>query len=249
MAGNVAPSPVLARSHLRVRAAPLRAAASLPLAAAPSEAAAPRQGDPREAPEDAVARVLRQTVLIEADGTYGAGVVLAPKRGLILTNLHVVEDMKVPRFTLYDGRSGSAKVIESDRALDLALLEGPVLDAPPLPVGDAQDLRPAQTLYSIGSPRKLGFTVSRGIVSYVGRPMDGARYIQTDLAINDGNSGGPVINARGDLVGIMSFILRKTNGLAFALPINYAIERFSARLPPDPNRASYLDRFRVWKTR
>src|SRR5204863_177219 len=72
----------------------------------------------------------------------------------------------------------------------------------------------------------LGFTVSRGIVSYVNRELDGARWLQTDLPINDGNSGGPVINARGELVGMMSFILRGAQGMSFALPVNVAMGRF-----------------------
>jgi S1-C subfamily serine protease len=211
-------------------------------------ASAPAALDPvQSTPEDIVERVLRLTVLIEGDGVYGSGMLLVPRRGIILTNWHVVEEMRNPRVTLFDGRVGPAKVLESDRSLDLALLEGPPVDATSLPIGDAIDLRAAQTLYAIGSPRKLGFTVCRGIVSYVGRLMDGARYIQTDLAINDGNSGGPVLNARGEVIGIMTFILRRATGLAFALPINYAIERFGSRLPQDVRRGAYLERFRSWK--
>jgi S1-C subfamily serine protease len=204
---------------------------------------------PQRSPEDIVAPALRQTVLIEGDGVYGSGILLLPKRGLILTNWHVIEDMKAPRITFFDGRTGTGRVLEVDRALDLALLEGPQSDESPPRIGDAIDLRAAQTLYAIGSPRKLGFTVSRGIVSYVGRQMDGTRYIQTDLAINDGNSGGPVINGRGEVVGIMTFILRRSTGLAFALPINYAIERFARHLPEPPTRAAYLERFRSWKVK
>lgn len=199
--------------------------------------------------EDIVERALRQSVLIEGDGAYGSGIVLAPKRGLILTNWHVVEDMKAPKVTFFDGRSGPAKVVDSDRTLDIALLEGPPCDAPPPDIGDAIDLRAAQPLYAIGSPRKLGFTVSRGIVSYVGRNMEGTRFIQTDLPINEGNSGGPVITAHGKIVGVMSFILRRSNGLAFALPINYAIERFAGRLPELAARHAYLDRFKSWKSK
>jgi S1-C subfamily serine protease len=180
-------------------------------------------------PEDAVERIRAVTVLIEGEGVYGSGLLIVPRRGLILTNQHVIEGVAAPRVTLVDGREAPARVLEIDRALDLALLEGPKVDAPPPTFGDPLDLRAAQTVYAIGAPRRLGFTVSRGIVSYVGRPMEGVRYIQTDLAINDGNSGGPVLTARGDVVGIMTFILKRSTGLAFALPINYAIDRFAAR--------------------
>jgi S1-C subfamily serine protease len=204
---------------------------------------------PSNAEEDIVDRALRQTVLIEGDGSYGSGIVLVPKRGLILTNWHVVEDMKAPRVTFFDGKSGFARVVDSDKGLDLALLQGPATDAPAPEIGDAIDLRAAQPLYAIGSPRKLGFTVSRGIVSYMGRNMDGTRFIQTDLPINEGNSGGPVITSRGCVVGVMSFILRRSTGLAFALPINYAIERFAGRLPELSAKHAYLDRFKSWKSK
>jgi S1-C subfamily serine protease len=199
-------------------------------------------------PEEVVERALRQTVYLDGDGVYGSGIIVLPRRGLILTNWHVIEEMRSPRVVYHDGHAASARVLEVDKALDLALLEGPAVDAPPLALGDALDLRPAQPLYAIGSPRKLGFTVCRGIVSYVGRLMDGMRYIQTDLPINEGNSGGPVITARGDVVGIMTFILRRSNGLAFALPINYAIERFSGRLAELSVTPTYLSRFKTWKT-
>src|SRR5438128_1142148 len=74
--------------------------------------------------EDIVERALRQTVLIEGDGAYGSGIVLVPRRGLILTNWHVVEDMHAPKVTFFDGKSGPARVVDSDKTLDLALLEG-----------------------------------------------------------------------------------------------------------------------------
>jgi serine protease Do len=92
----------------------------------------------------------------------------------------------------------------------------------------------------------MSFTVSRGIVSYVGREVEGTRYLQTDLPINDGNSGGPVVNARGELVGLMSFVLKRSQGLSFALPFNYAAVRFAARLGKHAQAGDYLDRFRRW---
>jgi S1-C subfamily serine protease len=238
-----------AKPHDRARTAGKQAAPAAPLTepvALPGLGAPPGPG---ARPEDLVEAALARTVLLEGDGIYGSGVLVAPRKGLLITSGHVIDEMKQIRVTFFDGRTGTAKVLEVDKTLDLAILEGPAVDLPPLPLGDAQALRPAETLYAIGAPRKLGFTVSRGIVSYVGRKMDGARYIQTDLAINEGNSGGPVLNARGELVGIMSFILRRANGLAFAMPVSYAVERFASRLPEDGTRAAYLDRFRVWKGR
>jgi len=82
------------------------------------------------------------------------------------------------------------------------------------------------------------------IVSLVGRPMDGARRIQSDLPINGGDSGGPLVDERGEVVGVASFALRRSHGLAFALPFHHAIERFPRR-----PRARHLDRFRRWRER
>ena len=224
------------------RASPAHASAAAILAPATSGSAAAATSDPR----DGVALALRYTVTIEGDGVYGSGIVIAPAAGLVLTALHVVENVRTPRVTFVDGRAMPAEVIDSDKVLDVALLRiapQPQLVGPKL--GDALALRPAEEVYAVGCPRRLGFTVSRGIVSYVGREMDGARYIQTDLPINDGNSGGPVVNARGELVGMMSFILRHSQGLAFALPVNYAAARFK-KIPPPPNGAEYFERFRRW---
>lgn len=175
---------------------------------------------------DAIAGALDYTVTIEGRGTYGAGILVAPAAGWVLTALHVVEEMPAPRVSFRDGRHVVGQVVEVDRNLDLALLRvPPQAVAPPL-LGDASRLRPGDEVYAVGCPRHLAHTVSRGIVSYVDRPMYGARYLQTDLPINEGNSGGPVIDARGELVGVMAFILRDTQGLSFAMPVNAALARF-----------------------
>jgi serine protease Do len=198
-------------------------------------------------PQERIARALEYTVTLEGNGVYGSGVLLAPEAGLIVTNVHVVEEMSPPQVTFHDGTRATARVVELDRALDLALLVVPAQPKRRAPAwGDVTALRPGDEVYAVGCPRHLSFTVSRGIVSYVGRDMEGTRYLQTDLPINDGNSGGPVINARGELVGLMSFVLKRSQGLSFALPVNYAADRFAARLGHYAQTAGYLDRFRRW---
>jgi serine protease Do len=177
--------------------------------------------------QEGIARALAYTVTLEGNGVYGSGVLVVPSAGLIVTNFHVVEEMATPQVTFYDGTRATARVIEQDRTLDLALLE-----VPPQPQrrgpswGDAAAMRPGDEVYAVGCPRHMSFTVSRGIVSFVERDLEGTRYLQTDLPINDGNSGGPVVNARGELVGLMSFVIKRSQGLSFALPIRYAAERF-----------------------
>jgi S1-C subfamily serine protease len=195
----------------------------------------------------AIRRAIEATVTIQGEGVYGAGVLLAPAAGLILTAEHVVSDMAAPLVTFRHGRTARATVVETDHTLDLALLQVPAQPGRPAAVlGDATRLAAADEVFAVGNPRRLGFTLSRGIVSHVGRPMEGARYVQTDLPINDGNSGGPVLDQRGEVVATMSFILRRAQGLAFALPINYALQRFASRLPPRADQAAYFARFQRW---
>lgn len=183
--------------------------------------------------EDGIARALDYTVTLEGNRVYGAGILLVPESGLLLTNFHVVEEMPDPVVTFRDGTQAHARLIDSDRALDLALLQVPPQARRAAPAfGDASKLRPGEELYAVGNPRHLGFTVSRGIVSFVDRQVEGTRYVQTDLPINEGNSGGPMVNARGELVGVMTFVLKRAQGLSFALPLRYALERFAQRIKP-----------------
>lgn len=196
---------------------------------------APAEALPADPIADAVESVMRVTVTLEGDGVYGSGILIDPPRGLILTSLHVVSEMKTPKATLFGGRTGPAQVLARDKKLDLALLSAPALRTPDLPpprFGDSNRLRPGEEVYAIGMPHKLPFTVSRGIVAYVGRRMEEAKYLQVDMSINDGNSGGPVFTRRGEIVGVMSFILRRSQGLSFALPMSYASAAFPELMAP-----------------
>ena len=222
-----------------------------PAAAAPAPVTALPAGD-RVGP-DGIGRALQYTLTLEGDGIYGTGFLVDPARGLAVTAWHVVSDMKAPRATFYDGRVVNARLVASDKKLDLALLELPPQKGLPAPaLGDVTAMQPGDEVFSVGAPRKLGFTVSRGIVSFVGRTMEGARYLQADMSINDGNSGGPVIDAHGRIVGVISFIYRRAQGLSFALPINYVVDRWAERLAPTTplekaHRAAYLERFAAWQ--
>jgi S1-C subfamily serine protease len=185
-------------------------------------------------PIAAVAGALRVSVMIEGAGVYGAGILIDPAHGRVLTNQHVVQDMHTPRVSAYDGRTGVGVVLAVDKVRDIAILSVPALATPGLAaprMGDAGHLQPGEEVFAVGMPRKLPFTVSRGIVSFVGREMDGARYLQVDMNINDGNSGGPVVNASGEIVGVMSFIYRRSQGLSFALPTSEIVAAFPSALP------------------
>src|SRR5688572_8706069 len=151
--------------------------------------------------------------------------------GLILTNHHVIEGADRIMARLADGRTLRAERIGSDPDTDIALIK---VDSPrPLPfapLGDSHTLRVGEWVLAIGNPLAYEHTVTVGVVSFIGRKLFDSsldRYIQTDAAINFGNSGGPLINARGEVIGINAAISSRASNIGFAVPINQA----SAILP------------------
>lgn len=147
--------------------------------------------------------------------------------GHILTNYHVIEGADRITVTLSDGRALRARVVGTDPAIDVALLSiDPSAAGGRLPVaelGDSDKLRVGEWVCAIGNPLGYVHSVTVGVVSFMGRKLfDNSLddYIQTDAAINFGNSGGPLIDARGDVVGINTAISSQANNIGFAIPIN-----------------------------
>jgi serine protease Do len=146
--------------------------------------------------------------------------------GHILTNQHVIDGADRLTVKLTDGRSFRAEVVGSDPDTDIALIK---VDADaPLPhatLGDSDRLRVGEWVCAIGNPLAYEHTVTVGVVSFIGRKLFDStldNYIQTDAAISFGNSGGPLINARGQVIGINSAVSRQSNNIGFAVPINQA---------------------------
>ena len=163
--------------------------------------------------------------------SYGSGFIL--KDNFIMTNFHVVEDATEVVVSLSDRREFSAEVIGVDPLSDLAVLEVSDDDLPTVNVGDSDDLKVGDWVVAIGSPFSFDFSVTAGIVSAKGRSIQNNNignyvpFLQTDVAINPGNSGGPLFNLDGEVVGINSQIYSRSGGyqgLAFAIPINVAID-------------------------
>ena len=155
----------------------------------------------------------------------GTGFLIDPS-GFILTNHHVIEGAERLTVKLADGRSLRAEVVGSDPDTDIALIKiaGPT-PFPSAPLGDSSALRVGEWVCAIGNPLAYEHTVTVGVVSFIGRKLFDSsldNYIQTDAAISFGNSGGPLINGRGQVIGINSAISRQANNIGFAVPINQA---------------------------
>jgi serine peptidase DegS len=160
------------------------------------------------------------------ESSLGSGVIV-DLDGHVITNQHVIDGASEIRVQLADGRIATPEVIGSDPATDLALLRVKLAALPAISLGRSDALRPGDIVLAIGNPFGLGQTVTQGIVSATGRGNPQlarfADFIQTDAAINFGNSGGALIDADGELVGINTAVLAKslsTEGIGFAIPVN-----------------------------
>jgi serine protease Do len=158
----------------------------------------------------------------------GSGFIVAAD-GLILTNAHVVDDASEVRVKLTDKREFTAKVLGKDTQTDVAVLKIDATGLPAVRLGNPDELKVGQWVLAIGSPFGFENTVTAGIVSAKGRALPDETYvpfIQTDVAVNPGNSGGPLFNLRGEVVGINSQIFSRTGGyqgVSFAIPIDVAM--------------------------
>ena len=169
---------------------------------------------------------------VQETASLGSGVIVDADKGLILTNYHVIKDAYEINVTLTDGRELLAEIIGRDPATDVALIQVSSDNLVEVPMADSSKLRVGDFVVAIGNPFGLGQTVTSGIVSALGRSGLGIEsiedFIQTDASINLGNSGGALVNLRGELVGINTAIYGAGNqgniGIGFAIPVNLASE-------------------------
>jgi serine protease Do len=157
----------------------------------------------------------------------GSGVIISPD-GYIVTNNHVIDGAVDIRVTMSNREVLSAKLVGADPLTDLAVIKVNGTNLPSVPWGNSASLRPGQTVLAFGNPYGFRFTVTRGIISALNRPNPDAsdrrkpgEFIQTDAAINPGNSGGALVDARGELIGINTFLISSSgsfSGMGFAIP-------------------------------
>jgi S1-C subfamily serine protease len=172
--------------------------------------------------------IKKQTALNNPAGEgSGSGMIIAPD-GFVLTNDHVVDSSTGVNVTLTDGRVYTAQIIGTDSATDLAVVRVPSNDFPAVELGDSDSLRVGQLAIALGNPLGFQNTVSAGVVSALGRSLRGRtgrlieNVIQTDVALNPGNSGGPLVDSKGRVIGINTAMIFMAQGLSFSIPINTA---------------------------
>jgi hypothetical protein len=163
------------------------------------------------------------TIANRAASGLGSGFIVSPD-GYVITNAHVVKGTKSVSVVLANERSVEGTVKAADEGLDIALVSIDACNVPVARFGDSGALKNGQDVAAIGAPMGLEHSTTKGVISQVERKLDDRTVIQTDTPLNPGNSGGPLIDAAGDVVGVNTAIVKHGEGLGFAVPANQVVQ-------------------------
>ena len=171
-----------------------------------------------------IQEVIGSVVSVLTDAGQGSGAIIS-SQGYVVTNYHVIEQANKASIMTYDGKLYGVRLIGYNKENDLAVLEIKSNESfGYMEFADSSTLKVGQKVVALGNPAGLSFTATEGIISSPSRMDNGQYYIQTDVSVNPGNSGGPLINSQGKIVGIINFKLTGYEGLGFAIPSNRAKE-------------------------
>ena len=173
-------------------------------------------------------RVAKASVIRLCDDEGAGTGFFVNESGHVLTCHHVVSGGSA-QAQLAFGDCAETRVLARDAANDLAILKCDVMKVAPLTFADPTTISEGQTVFALGHPLGLDFTVSRGVVSSVNRIVRGVSFLQTDVALNPGNSGGPIVNERGEVLGVANWGFSEGRGLGFAVSVRH-IFAFAAQL-------------------
>lgn len=204
-------------------------------------------GPARINPLDMLFGTRRERAQPKLETALGSGVIVS-REGHVLTNDHVIEGMDQIEVQLADERTFPARLLGTDPSVDIAVLKIEALKLEPLPIGNSDGVKVGQLVFAIGNPFGLSETVTAGIISAKSRRAmrdSSVEYLQTDAAVNTGNSGGPLINLRGEVIGINTAIFARAEdagwlGISFAVPSNIARRALESVIKRGRITRSYL---------
>lgn len=165
--------------------------------------------------------IYNSVFVIHSGQSLGSG--FAVGKNYIVTNAHVIDDVENVKVESYNGEIQDGTIVSIDNSLDIAVIGISGASFVPLEIADLQKISVGDNVYAIGAPNSLAYTLTKGIVSSKDRAAGGQKYIQTDAAINSGNSGGPLLNDDGAVVGVNSYKLSHSEGIGLAIPISTVV--------------------------
>lgn len=168
------------------------------------------------------AEVAYESIFVIQSGNYeGSGFAIGGNT--VVTNAHVIGSRNSITVKTYSGEKYNASIFLINEALDIAILSVDGADFMPLEVGDSENIKIGEDIYAIGAPQSMDYTLTKGVVSNKSRKVGFNTYIQIDAAINSGNSGGPLLNNNGQVIGVNSMKLSDAEGIGLAIPISSII--------------------------
>ena len=155
--------------------------------------------------------------VVYSGNSLGSG--FAVGENIVVTNAHVIANPQSITLTTYDSKQYTAYALGIDESQDIAVLYVPGASFPVLTVGDPEAIRVADDVYAIGAPKSMAYTLTKGIISALERPIGSYTYIQSDVALNEGNSGGPLLNAEGEVIGMNTMKMTDSEGISLSIPM------------------------------